>query len=178
MRTKTNERSLDGRNLMGILADLMGESLMGRTPPVSQAQAANYLADRLGGGRAAARALGVAESTFRGWRGGVISRKGIGTRLTALARTVAPGLADARAGTRTLAIKATVQYSGDRRDRIIHPGRYIPLPIIRRMLTAWVNGNDRTAEAMIHNAVMKYYFSQEDAEDILIYMQPTRVWIE
>ena len=159
---------------MGILADLMGESLMGQPAPRSQADAANYLADRLGSGRAAARALGVAESTFRGWRSGVTSKRGIGTRLTVLARQMAPGLPRART-TGSLAIHAEVTMSSDTRERTLHVGRKIPQPLIRRALTAWAMGNDRAVETLLTNAILKYYF--EDTETIM-YMQPKRVWFE
>lgn len=156
--------------MAGGLIDLMGESLMRSRVPTTQAQGAEYLAARLGGGRAAARALGVAESTFRGWRGGVVSRKGIGARLATLARTMAPGLAHAR-GDGSLTITGIITVSSDTRERTIHPGRNIPGPIIRQALTRWVNGNDNTAEAIIYGAIDRYYQPLE-------FDQIIRVWFE
>lgn len=154
---------------MGQLIDLMGEYLMGQPVPATQQEAAWYLSGRLTG-RGAARALGVPESTLRGWRNGVTSRRGIGTRMVTLARTIAPHLAWAR-GDGSLTIQGTITVSQDTRTRTIHPGRQIPGPIIRSALTRWVNGNDNTAEAIILGAIDRYYQPME-------FDQLTRVWFE
>lgn len=162
---------------MGILVDLMSDYLYGGTQvPRTGPEAARWVSNLYGSGRAASRATGIPESTLRGWRHGVTPKGPAAERLLRLTRVAAPNLNYAR-DNGSLAIQGTVQYSADRRDRIIHPGRFIPRSLIRRALTEWVNGNFNKAETLIHNATMKYYFNDE-AEETLIYMQPTRVWFE
>jgi len=162
---------------MGILVDLMSDYLFGDAQtPRTGPEAARWVSNLYGSGRAASRATGIPESTLRGWRKGVQPKGPAAARLLRLVRVAAPNLNYAR-DHGDLTIQATVQFSGDRRDRIIHPGRYIPRPLIRRILTEWANLRDQTAETMIHNAVMKYYFDAA-ATETLLYMQPTRVWFE
>ena len=163
---------------MGILADLFGDAMFeGRPVPHTGPEAARLVSVLYGSGRAASRALGIPESTLRGWRKGVTPKGESAQKIQLLARAAAPGIRDAYDGSSKLAIKATVQFSGDRRDRIIHPGRYIPRPLMRRIITTWVQGKDRTVETLLHNAIQTHYFNT-DATEALVYMQPTDAWFE
>lgn len=118
-----------------------------------------------GSGRAGARLMGVAESTFRGWRHGAVPRGGQRhDTVKALARTMAVqsnptrfhaamvGDADA-----LLTVKGTFRVSGDTRSRVIYPGRYIPNSVIRRALGEWAQGLDDRAESTVIRAIDTYY---------------------
>jgi hypothetical protein len=146
---------------MGQLIDELGNHLSGGTGwdlSDDPAQLADALADLYGSGRAAARALGVAESTFRAWRRG--SRpKGDRRRemVSQLRRNMAPDRLAAAHGDGELAIRGRVTVSGDTRERVVHPGRFIPKPVMGRVLAAWERVDDARAEAMLVNAIDRYY---------------------
>lgn len=121
------------------------------------------LVQHYGSGRAAARALGVAESTFRAWRHGAVPRGGqrrddIKTAAR-MAATDPDKMAAAEAGDADalLTVKGIFTVSRDSRIRTIHPGRYIPLPIIRNVLDLWRQGQDAAAERALVNAADHYY---------------------
>lgn len=150
--------------MAGPLIEGFGQSLTGL--PVSPsadlptAVNAELLVATLGSGRAAARHLGVAESTFRGWRKGAKAR--IGTRaLAAAARRAATPpqlLKDIRSGVRSLRITGTIRSSDDVRDRTVYPGRHIPQPTMDRILRAWLAADDDAkVEAALLRAIDSYY---------------------
>lgn len=147
----------------------MGRDLTGlATPPsadLGTARNARILADAAGSGRAAARMLGVAESTFRGWLGGVTPKRG-GAFLVTAARLAAsatnrPGhLKDAMdADVKTLTIRGLVVVSSDAKIRTIYPGRWIPRIKIRNMLRAWIAGDDARAARLMGRAIETHYVS-------------------
>jgi hypothetical protein len=148
------------------IADAMGVDLtgMGRVPSerLSVMENAQILARLAGSGRAAARALGVAESTLRGWRRGVQPRT-VPTSLVTLGRALAvqsnrpEHMAQVMAGGRLLTIRGVVVVSGDARLRTIHPGRDIPLVKIRNIVRAWAAGQDDRVDRLTVNAINHHY---------------------
>jgi hypothetical protein len=47
--------------------------------------------------------------------------------------------------------------SNDERERTVHPGRFIPKAVMGRILAAWERVDDAKAEAMLINAIDRYY---------------------
>ena len=166
---------------MGQIADLMGSDLTGlRQPPgpgLSVAENAEILALAVGSGRAAARRLGVGESTFRGWRKGVQPRKGAGFLVQA-ARAAAVNAYRPRHylnvmdGTNVLAIRGLIVKSSDARTRTIHPGRDIPLVKIRNIVRAWLAGQDDRVDRLTYKAIDEHYVEDLQFDDII------GVWFE
>ena len=150
------------------LIDHIGQDLTG-IPSLSRSTFTDdvLLITRLAGsGRAAARQLGVAESTFRGWRKGAVPKGGLQRQPIKRAARVAAvhahsldnwvgaynGDADS-----LLTIKGVFTKSADTRPRTLHPGRYVPNEIIRAVLNAWVAGNDDIAESTLIAGIDRYY---------------------
>lgn len=119
-----------------------------------------------GSGRGAARALNVPESTFRGWRKGVVPKGGLkrlpikrAARAAAVQahseeHWIAAFSGDADA---LLAIKGVFIKSSDSRVRTLYPGRHVPNGIIRQVLKLWVAGQDDDAENTLVNAIDNHY---------------------
>jgi len=130
------------------------------------------LVTQLGSGRAAARFLGVAESTLRGWRRGVNPR-GRSAEIFLAARNASLGTQWKAGydGTGELAIKGRIRVSNDFRDRTIHHGRVIPIELMRRILTTWRRGSDARAEALLYGAIDRYYQPVE-------FIDIERAWFE
>jgi hypothetical protein len=151
---------------MGDLIDAVSVGLTRRDPPpsnaLSPAENAEILASAVGGGRAAARLLGIGESTFRGWRAGRQPRKG-GDLLVAAARAATAGRRydAAYAGETELEINGLIIVSSDARIRTIHPGRNIPLRQMRNVLRAWINGDDSRAERLLAKHIDEFYQPME-----------------
>lgn len=146
---------------MGDIIKLLGRNLTGsHTVGTNTLDNIERLVEATGSGRAAARALGVAESTLRGWRRGVKPRRPAQwfqaqtRRVLASRRDV---YADAWKGDRLLRIKGLIRVSKDVRVRTIDPGKYIPNRVIRRVLSAWENGDDDKAENILIRAIDQYY---------------------
>jgi hypothetical protein len=113
-----------------------------------------------GSGRAAGRYLGVAESTLRGWRKGVVPRRSNRELASAARQAVGehwPAFSDAYHGERTLAISGRVRVSSDVRPRTIYPGRIIPLQVMQSILRTWLSGDDAKTEAQLYRAIDHYY---------------------
>ncbi len=144
------------------LIDAMGVGLTGEDPAPGPALSIvdnlEILVDQFGSGRAAARALGVAESTLRGWRKGVRPRLSAPT-IAAMARGAASYGRYQRAYDRPnfLKIRAWVTQSSDTRLRTIHVGREIPAAKIRTVLTLWSKLDDEKADRMLWRAITKHY---------------------
>lgn len=151
---------------MGDLIDAVGVDLTGLSQPparyLSVAENAEILALAVGGGRAAARLLGVGESTFRGWRKGATPRGG-GDALVSAARAATgaryrPGhYADAYAGHDELVIRGVIRVSQDIRIRTVHPGRVIPKAKMQSVLRAWASGDDSRAERLLIKHIDEFY---------------------
>jgi hypothetical protein len=150
---------------VGELIEGFGGSLVPGLPTVpsadlSAATNVELLVMALGSGRAAARHLGVAESTLRGWRNGRNPRGG-SQPLAAAARQAATPLEllrDIRNGNRSLSIKGRILTSSDERDRTINPGRTIPQPTMNRILRMWLAAeDDAKVEAALLKAIDSYY---------------------
>lgn len=149
---------------MSELTDRTGEALTGR-PALSRyddpfVAAISQLVTICGSVVAAAALIGVHPDSLRRYRRGARTPKDGGRAIIAALRTSAikPGLqSQIRAGTMKMSIKGTIAVSGDSRDRIIHPGRYIPGRVMERAVTAWKKGDDRQADKILHNAIEKYY---------------------
>ena len=165
---------------MGEFVEWMGSDLTGlaRVPSadISVMENAEILARIMGSGRAAARALGVGESTFRGWRKGVQPRKGAGP-IVQMARAAAVNrnrahFQNVMDGTDVVAIRGTVVVSGDTRDRTIHPGRDIPLVKIRNIVRAWLAGQDDRVDRLMMKAIDEHYVPGLQIGDV------TGVWFE
>jgi transposase-like protein len=149
----------------GELVWAVGQALTGRFRPPSASLSAQQnveaLIEATGSGRAAARTLGVAESTLRGWRHGVKPRGGnqplvVAARAALTAKT--GELARARAGQTELAITGIIVVSSDSRKRTVHPGRYIPRSTINRILTMWSQAQpDDKVEAALLRAIDRWY---------------------
>jgi hypothetical protein len=147
---------------MGELIDAMGEDLtdLPTAPSTTLSPFSNVelLVMATGSGRAAARALGVAESTLRGWRNGARPRRADQDIVAATRAHAKPGrYRAAYQGDTSLAIDAVITVSGDTRKRTIHPGRNIPQRSIQAMLRAWKAGDDDRAEVMLLKAIDNYY---------------------
>lgn len=154
--------------MAGELIDGVGRSLIAGWPgslPVPSADlpaALNVeaLVFVTGSGRAAARHLGVAESTLRGWRRGRVPR--VGSRSLAAAARMAGTppqlLTNIRDGTRSLRISGWIISSRDRRRRTVNPGRFIPQPTMNRILNRWLSADDDSkVEASLLRAIDTYY---------------------
>lgn len=162
------------------LIEGMGQDLTGLHNVPSTALSAQenieILVAAIGSGRAAARALGVAESTLRGWRKGARPRRDnqlfvATTRGAATARFRPDHYDDAYHGRKIMAIKGIIRVSNDARPRTAHVGREIPLRSMQGVLRAWSSGDDDKAERLLQNAIIRYYASLEfDAIE--------RVWFE
>lgn len=118
------------------------------------------LIEQAGSGRAAGRALGVRESTIRGWLKGSKPRDEGRVQLVALlARDAAAGTryTDAYNGETGLWIKGFFTASRDSRSRTIRPGREIPTQVMQGILRAWLVGDDDRAERLTKSAISRYY---------------------
>lgn len=152
--------------IAGELVGELGKHLTGRhvgVPHLDRSPQANalILIDIAGSGRAAARMLGVAESTFRGWRHGVQPRGGVNQAIVSAARRLAAlnsgRLAYARATT-GLAIRGTFTVSKDTRTRDIYPGRQMPRATMTRILNRWAAGeDDHKVEQSLIRAIDRWY---------------------
>ena len=152
-----------------MIVEWMGARLVGspfvpttdRDPQVN----AQRLQSIAGSGREAARQLGVAESTLRGWRKGVRPKDpAANQRMVAMGRQLAAARTGELARVRRdpnangLVIKGIIRVSNDQRTRTILVGRHIPADTMRRILTAWANGvDDSKVDAMLHRAITSYY---------------------
>lgn len=155
----------------GGLIRAVGQALMAPHPYIDGSDSPSYLAGYItglfGSGRAAARYLGVSESTLRGWRRGRQPRIGQQAVL-ALARRAATYRSDGaywrawQGGPGgELTIRGVVVVSGDVRLRTVHPGRYIPRARMREVLTTWQDGDDARAEALLYSYMDQYYVPME-----------------
>lgn len=147
---------------MSELIDEVGAGLCRPYPvpstQLSPAENAEILASLVGGGRAAARLLGIGESTFRGWRSGRRPRDG-GDLLVAAARGAAAGRRYHAAydGTTTLSINGHIIVSNDARIRTVHVGEHIPLRKMQSVLRAWQKGDDTRAERLLYKHIDENY---------------------
>ena len=156
------------------MIDMMGEYLTdhyGGSPGPGQSYRRNLdiLVEETGSQRAAARALGIGESTLRGWLKGATPKKyshrdiGLRTR----AATINPDRwAAAYDGTNAMAIHGWIKVSRDVRHRTVHVGREIPQALMKRILTTWRNGRDNEAETLLRNAIELYYTSSMEFDQI------------
>lgn len=113
-----------------------------------------------GSKRGAARALGVPESTLRGWLKGVTPKRdpqAIQTALRGLYADARGHYASAYRGDTLLTISGLIRVSKDVRVRTVHPGRVIPLAKIRNVLRAWRAGDDARAERLLYKAIDEHY---------------------
>lgn len=121
------------------------------------------LVEQTGSGRAAGRLLGVPETTIRRWRTGVTPRRVLDlvpfARVAASARKGAFG--KVYRGEATIAIKAVIVYSSDRRERWIHIGREISRQKMQGIMRAWAGGDDERATRLMRNAIYRDYFHIE-----------------
>jgi hypothetical protein len=153
------------------LIDFMGQDLTGLNNPPSATLSVwenlEILVAATGSGRAAARALGVAESTLRGWRKGARPRR-TNLEFVATARGAATAYYRPSAfggshydaayrGDVIMAIRGWIKVSNDSRKRTIHVGREIPQRSMQGILRAWSAGNDEKAESLLVNAITRYY---------------------
>src|SRR6185436_5381734 len=144
------------------LIQAMGHALTGTpfVPSLDRSPQANIesLVSAVGSGRAAARALGVAESTLRGWRRGVTPRRDPRV-FVAAARGALSGdrYAAAYNGDVTFAIKGKIRVSSDERERTVYPGRNIPRQTMQGILRAWATGDDERAERLLYKAIDTNY---------------------
>jgi hypothetical protein len=112
------------------------------------------LVEEFGSRRAAGRALGVAESTLRGWMKGVKPRLPAAT-IAAMARGAAASQRwqAAYSGAAEMHIEAWVTVSGDTRRRKLHVGRLISRPKMQGILRAWAALDDTRAERLLMRAI-------------------------
>jgi hypothetical protein len=127
-----------------------------------------------GSGRAAARALGVAESTFRGWRHGVQPRSGQQAIVSTARRLGAlnTGQLAYALGDGSLTIRGIIRVSRDVRERTVHPGRHIPSTTMARILRRWAAAED---DSKVERSLMRaidHYYQPLDFQTI------TGVWFE
>lgn len=120
------------------------------------------LADVAGSGSKAARLVGVSPVTFNRWRRGVQRPKtGPNIFRRALRRALlSPQTeADVRGGRRRLVIVAlgVVVSNETRRRRTLRVGDHIPKPVMSRILTSWLTGDDEATHKRLWNAIDKYY---------------------
>lgn len=132
-----------------------------RYPAVDNPRASvEALVSVAGSGRAAARYLGVAESTLRGWRHGVTPKRDH-RQLASAARTAmmlgTQTWNDAYTGVTQMMIKGWVVASSDRRNRTIKVGIYIPQQRTQAVLRAWLAGDDARAERLLNRAIFDHY---------------------
>jgi hypothetical protein len=158
------------------LIQAMGESLVD-SPDVPSTNLPIHvnielLVEAAGSGRAAARVLGVAESTLRGWRKGAQPRRENRTIVAAARGTMAgPRWAEIYSGQATIVIHGVVVVSTDVRPRTVYPGRYIPRQTMQGILRAWASADDARAERLLYNAIDTHY--QPLQFDVI-----TAVWFE
>lgn len=129
------------------------------------------LAALSGSGAAAARRLGVADTTFYRWRRGVQRPKtGENVVRAAVRRTaLAPGREqEIRTGARRLVIVGLgVQVSNDRRPRrVLRVGDHIPVRTMSRILNTWLSGDDDKTDRALWRAIDKYYTGGMDIEQV------------
>lgn len=147
---------------MASLIDHVGQALTASAAPPSLSLSPQSNIELLvwatGSGRAAARALGVAESTLRGWRRGVKPRKDPRV-LVAAARgaMAAPRWNEIYRGDKTLVIEGWIRVSSDLRKRTVYPGRTIPRRVMQSVLRAWAQADDERAERLLYNAIDTHY---------------------
>jgi len=154
----------------GDLIDQLGRALCNGPPATTDRSiAANltFIVSRAGSNRAAARSLGVAESTFRGWLKGSKPRRSPQSIAAAARAWQSLGrYGTARAG--SLVIHAIVSKSKDTRDRKLHVGRHIPKAVMGRILTRWLKAEpDDKVEASLYRAIDKYYTGDLDFDGII-----------
>lgn len=157
------------------LIEQMGYALCNGPPASADASIGrnlSHIISRAGSQRAAARSLGVAESTLRGWLKGSTPRRTPQSIASAARAWQSLGrYPEARAG--GLVIKGIVRKSRDERERTIHVGRHIPKPVMGRILTRWLHAEpDSKVEASIWRAIDKYYTADLDVGQIVA------VWFE
>jgi len=150
---------------MGVLITAMGTDLTGlkHVPRRSYEPSTNaaILVAAAGGNRAAARILGVAESTVRRWLQGAKPRDP--HRLVEAARLTAsmrykPGAYDAAyQGDTLMVITAWIRISGDKRKRSVSVGQHIPQRRMQAVLRAWRAGDDDKAERLLIKAIDEEY---------------------
>lgn len=119
---------------------------------------------KYGSGRAASRALGVPESTYRGWRKGTIPRD---ARKIEEIRSAARGVrldpelvARAESGDPDflLTIKGVMSGGSDEhRPRTIKVGDYVPRRLIRQAIREWQAGDNFAADRTLLDAIDTYY---------------------
>jgi hypothetical protein len=147
------------QDLGGAFSDALADGLDLPEPDLGFAENLRRYVAEAGSGRAAARQLGVPESTLRGWRHGTAPRhihqrqvelvQSARQRATPKAMTLLPG---------SLFIKAVVKHSNDKRKRIIHPGRVIPQAVMGRLVRDWAAGaSDTQLGNALAKAVDTYY---------------------
>lgn len=118
----------------------------------------HVIVNAFGSRRAAARALGIAESTLRGWEKG--SKPRLAPEVFAsMARGVlaANRYSDAYAGITVMRIKGTVRVSGDERPRTINVGEEISRRKMQGILRAWAQCDDERAERLLRKAIDSDY---------------------
>lgn len=119
-----------------------------------------------GSGRAAARALSIPESTFRGWRKGAVPKGGL--RNSSIRRAARKAAVEAHdldhwvnaytgEANERLAIKGIFVKSADVRTRTLLVGRWVPNLIIQEVMRQWVAGEDIQAEHTLVSAIDRYY---------------------
>jgi len=160
-RTDRNGRSIGSALSGALLPD--GGYIPSRTRSIHMNL--EMLVAYTGSGRAAARTLGVAESTLRGWRHGTLPKGDRNAEIVSAARRAGAALdtkfIDAYTGQTELTIRALVAVSSDNRDRTLNPGRVIPLSTVRRALNLWLAGEDEKAGTMLARSMDTYYTAVE-----------------
>ena len=112
---------------------------------------------RAGSQRAAARSLGIAESTLRGWLKGAKPKRSPQSIAAAARAWLSLGRYQAARGG-SLTIIGVIKVSRDERPRTIHVGRHIPRDVMGRILTRWLRAEpDEKVEASIYRAIARYY---------------------
>lgn len=145
---------------MTTLAEALGYALTreANLPRWSFTDHVEYLVEQAGSGRALGRALGVAESTVRGWRHGSTPRTGMRGFVIEMARDL---MVQAHRGWpqdhRTFSITGEVKVSQDVRSRTLRVGAHIPPYRIDQALELWVAGDDQRAARMIESDIDRYY---------------------
>ena len=140
------------------LIEPMGAFLTGHDPAPGPALSIvdnlEILVEEFGSRRAAGRALGVAESTLRGWMKGVKPRLSADT-IAGMARGAAasPRWHAAYSGAAEMHIEAVVTVSNDTRRRKLHVGRWISRPKMQGILRAWAALDDRRAGRLLMRAI-------------------------
>ncbi len=114
-----------------------------------------------GSGAKAAKLVGVSHTSFNRWRRGVQKPKaGADAVRQALRRQYLPAGKEKqiRTGALRLSLTATdIRVSSDSRPRTIRVGSHIPLPLMGRVVTAWLKGDDKRVENTLRNAIDKHY---------------------